>query len=155
MSTQFDKDVSGTLSVIMPRAEARAAAAGHPLRATERSEIARLVRESLGGNLQALTALQVWVGAPSPPVKPAAPAVDEETDLGRALLAGQHRSPFFAETAPRTVKEISEDAGIPGASPGISNEIGHMALIDGDSAFHELARSWAMSVPFGGRRLNG
>jgi hypothetical protein len=156
MSTQFDKDVSNILSTVMPRCEARASLKGRVLAAVERSEIAHLVRESLRGNREALETLQLFTGTPaSSPAKPAVSVVNETTNLGEALLAGRHRSPFFAETAPRSATEIAEDAAIPGATPGISNEIGHMALIDGDNAFHNLTRSWAKTVSFGGRRLNG
>jgi hypothetical protein len=153
MSTQFDRDVSDILTVIMSKAESRAKAAGRVLAATERSEIARLVRESLSGNTQALQALRVHIGTPAAPAK-AASTVNETTDLGRALLeTGRHRSPFFAETAPRTAAQIAEDAAIPGVTPGISDAIGRMPLVDGDAAYHELTRNWALGTSFGGQKL--
>jgi len=148
------EDVAAVLNVVMPRAEARAKGAGRVLAATERSEVARLVRESLSGNAQALEALKVWIGTPASP-KSTTPAIGEETDLGRALLeSGGHRSPFFAETGPRTVKDITEDAGISGATPGVSDEIARMPLINGDERYHELMRSVALRTSFGGRRLD-
>jgi hypothetical protein len=65
MTTEkFLEDVSAVLNTVMPRAEARATAAGHPLRATERAEVARLVRESLSGNHESLEALKIWTGTP-------------------------------------------------------------------------------------------
>jgi hypothetical protein len=154
MSTKFTEDCVAVLNTVMPRAEARAKAAGRALAATERAEIARLVRESLSGNGQALEALKVWTGTPaSSPAKPAAPAVNEETNLGAALLeAAGHRSPFF-ETAPRTGSTIAEDA-IPWPAPGISDVIARMPLITGDGSFHELIeRTLARSTSFGGTRL--
>jgi hypothetical protein len=155
MSTTFSEDCVAVLNVAMPAAERRAQGEGRVLQASERAEVARLVRESLNGNHESLTALKVWTGAPaSSPAKPAAPAVNEATDLGRALLAGRHRSPFFAETAPRTAAQIAEAAGIDGATPGISDEIGRMPLINGDEKFRELTQSWAKTVSFGGQRLD-
>jgi hypothetical protein len=155
MSTQLDKDVSAVLSAVMPKAEARAKFKGRVLAAVERSEIARLIRESLRGNHEALETLQLYTGTPAfPPAKPAVPAVNEETNLGKALLSGHRGSPFFAETAPRSGAEIAEDASIPGVVPGVSDAIARLPLVDGDSTFHELTRAWAMSVPFGGRRLD-
>jgi hypothetical protein len=154
MTTKFLEDVSSILNVVMPKAEARAKLKGRVLAAIERSEIARLVRESLKGNREALETLQLYAGTPTSPAKPA-PAVSETTDLGKALLeAAGHRSPFFAETAARSGAQIAEDASIPGATPGIADEIGRMPLINGDEKFHDLTRAWAMSVPFGGRRLD-
>jgi hypothetical protein len=156
MSTTFTEDVAAVLNTVMPAAERKAKAAGRALAATERSEIARLVRESLGGNHEALEALKVFTGAPATPAKPVAPTITETSDLGRLLLeTGRHRSPFFAETSPRTVKEITEDAGIPGATPGLADEIGRMPLVNGDQKFHDLTQAWALQVPFGGQRLNG
>ena len=64
MSTQFTEDCVAVLNVAMPKAEARAKAAGRALLATERAEVARLVRESLSGNAQSLEALKVWTGTP-------------------------------------------------------------------------------------------
>ena len=68
-------------------------------------------------------------------------AVNEETDLGRVLMESGRRStapsPFFSESVARTVKEITEDAGIAGATPGVSDEIGRMPLVNGDERFHE------------------
>ena len=154
MSTQFDKDVSNILTAIMPRAERHAKLKGRLLAAVERSEIARLVRESLRGSKEALETLQLYDGSPASPAKAAVPAVNEATNLGEALLAGHHRSPFFAETAPRAA-EVAEDASIPGVVPGVSDAIARLPLVDGDSAFHRLTRAWAMSVPFGGTRLDG
>jgi len=142
------------LNEAVPLAKAHAEATGHPLRAADYSEIARLAREWRGGNADALEGLRVWTGAPA--AKPTAPAIGEDTDLGRLLLeTAGHRSPFFAETGPRTVKDITEDAGIPGATPGIADEIGRMPVINGDQKFHELTQSWARMVPFGGQRLDG
>jgi hypothetical protein len=153
MSTKFTEDCVAVLNVVMPKAEARAKFKGRVLAAIERSEIARLVRESLRGNAEALETLQLYTGTPASPAKPAAPVIGETSDLGRALLeAAGHRSPFFAETA-RSGAEIAEDAAIPGATAGIADEIGRMPLISGDATYHELTRNWAMSVPFGGRKL--
>ena len=158
MTTEkFLEDVAAILNVVMPKAEARAKAKGRVLAATERSEVARLVRESVSGNAEALEALKVWVGTPASPAKAAAAAVNEETDLGRALMESGRRStapsPFFSESVARTVKEITEDAGIAGATPGVSDEIGRMPLVNGDERFHELTRSWASQVSFGGQKL--
>jgi hypothetical protein len=155
MTTQFTADCAAILNAIMPRAEARASLKGRVLAAVERSEIARLVRESLRGSKEALETLQLFTGTPALPARPAAPAITEATDLGAALLeAAGHRSPFFAGTA-RTVKAIAEDASIPGATPGVADEIGRMALVNGDERFHQLTQSWAMKIPFGGTRLDG
>ncbi len=103
MSTQLDRDVSTVLNAVMPKAEAHAKLAGRLLAALERSEIAKLVRESLRGSREALETLQLYTGTSTSPAKAAAPAVSETTDLGKALLeAAGHRSPFFAETAARS-----------------------------------------------------
>ncbi len=155
MSTQLDKDTAAILNVVMPKAERKAKLAGRLLAAIERSEIAKLVREALRGSRSALETLQLYTGTPALPARPAAPAITEATDLGAALLeAAGHRSPFFAGTA-RTVKAIAEDASIPGATPGVADEIGRMALVNGDERFHQLTQSWAMKIPFGGTRLDG
>jgi hypothetical protein len=153
MSTQLDRDVSTVLNAVVPKAEARAKLAGRLLAAIERSEIAKLVREALRGSHEALQTLQLYTGTPALPARPAVPAVGEETDLGRALLAGRHRSPFFAEAAPRTAAQIAEAAGIEGATPGVADEIGRMPLTNGDERFHNLTRAWARMIPFGGQRL--
>jgi len=153
MSTKFTEDCVAVLNVAMPAAERKAKAAGRVLQPSERAEVARLVRESLGGNHEALEALTVFTGAPATPAK-AAPAINEDSDLGRLLLeAGHRRSPFFAETAPRSGTQIAEDAAIPGATPGVSDEIARMPLNAGDQKFHELTRAWAQTVSFGGSRL--
>jgi hypothetical protein len=112
-----------------------------------------LVRESLRGNHEALETLKIYAGPLPPPAKSAAPAIGETTDLGAALLAGPHRSPFF-ETAPRSGTEIAEAAGIDGATPGVSDEIARMPLVNGDAAFRDLTRSWAKKISFGGQRLD-
>ncbi len=64
-TTKFLEDVSVVLNVAMPRAEARAKGAGRVLLATERAEVARLVRECLSGNAQSLEALKAWTGTPA------------------------------------------------------------------------------------------
>jgi hypothetical protein len=154
MSTQLDRDVSTVLNAVVPRAERKAKLAGRVLAALERSEIARLTRAALRGNVQALESLKIYAGPLPSPAKAAVSTVNEETDLGQALLAGHRGSPFFAETAPRAA-EVAEDASIPGATQGIADEIGRMPLINGDAKFHDLTRAWAMKIPFGGRRLDG
>jgi hypothetical protein len=192
MTTQSTEDRVAVLNVAGRLLEAKAKATGRVPTATEYSEVARLSRESLGPNgPAALEALLVLTGAPAAPAKAAAPAVNEETDLGRALIEGSGRrspffaeaasrtaaqiteatdlgpslmesgrrttarSPFFSESLARTLKEIAEDAAVPGATVGVADEIGRMALVNGDEKYHELTRAWAMSVPFGGRRLDG
>jgi hypothetical protein len=151
MTTEkFLEDVAVVLNTVMPRAEARAKGAGRVLAATERSEIARLVRESLSGNAQALEALKVWTGTPA--AKPTTPAIGEDTDLGRALLeSGGHRSPFFAETSPRTVKEITESAG--NFSPEVSKLSDQLPAFRRDEIFDQAMVDRARAVSFGGRRL--
>ena len=73
MTTEkFLEDVAAILNVVMPKAEARAKAKGRVLAANERSEVARLVRESVSGNAEALEALKVWVGMLASPAKAAA-----------------------------------------------------------------------------------
>ena len=150
MSTKFTEDCVAVLNVVMPKAEARAKLAGRVLAAIERSEVAHLVRESLRGNHEALETLKIYAGPLPSPAKVAVPTVNEETNLGQALLAGPHRSPFF-ETAPRS-SQITEDAETRFA-PGLSDQIARMPLVDGDSAFHNLTRNFAKTVSFGGRRL--
>lgn len=155
MSTSFDREVALTLNDLMPRAEARALAAGHPLLATERQAITKLIRESLAGDRESLEKLRPWI-SPATPAKPV-PAITETSDLGQLLMESGRRStarsPFFSESVARTVKEINEDTGIPGATPGVSDEIGRMPLVNGDERFHELTRSWASQVSFGGQKL--
>jgi len=153
MNEKFLEDVAAVLNVVMPRAEARAKAAGRILAATERSEIARLVRESLSGNAQALEALKAWTGAPVAPAKPAAPAITETSDLGRLLLemAGR-RSPFFAETGPRTAKEITESAGT--FSPEVSKLSDQLPAFKRNDIFNQAMVDFARTVPFGSRRLD-
>ena len=155
MTTQFTADCAAILNVVMPKAEARASLKGRLLAAIERSDIAHLVRESLRGNREALETLQLYTGTPALPARPAVAVIGETSNLGEALFeAAGHRSPFFAGTA-RTVKAIAEDASIPGATPGVADEIGRMALVNGDERFHQLTQSWAMKIPFGGTRLDG
>jgi hypothetical protein len=181
---KFLEDVAFVLNVAMPKAEARAEAAGRPLLATERSEVARLVRESLSGNAESLDALKVWTGSPAFPAKPAAPVIGEETDLGRALLAGQHRSPYFAETAPRSAVQITEETDLGRAllesgshrspffaetactaaqiaedAPEFSAETSKLATslpaFQRDEIFGQAMVDFARTVPFGARRLDG
>jgi hypothetical protein len=64
MSTKFTEDCTAILNVVMPAAERRAQGEGRVLQASERAEVARLVRESLHGNHESLTALKVWTGTP-------------------------------------------------------------------------------------------
>ena len=154
MTTEkFLEDVSAVLNVAMPAAEAKAKAAGRPLAATERAEAARLVRESLSGNTQALEALKVWTGTLAAPAKPAAAPITE-ADLGHLLLetAGR-RSPFFAETGPRTVKEITESAGSFSAETSrLSDEL---PAFKRDDIFNQAMVDFARTVPFGAKRIDG
>jgi hypothetical protein len=64
MSTKFTEDCVAVLNVAMPAAERKAKAAGRVLQPSERAEVARLVRESLDGNRDALEALKTWTGTP-------------------------------------------------------------------------------------------
>jgi hypothetical protein len=64
MPTKFTEDCVAVLNVAMPAAERKAKAAGRILQPSERAEVARLVRESLSGNANALAALKTWTGTP-------------------------------------------------------------------------------------------
>jgi hypothetical protein len=149
---KFLEDVAAVLNVAMPAAECKAKAAGRVLQPSERTEVARLVRESLSGNAQALEALKIWTGSPATPAK-AAPAINEDTDLGRALLeSAGGRSPFFAETGPRSAKEIIESAGT--FSPETSKLADQLPAFRRDDIFGQAMRDLAQTVPFGGSRLD-
>jgi hypothetical protein len=149
MSTSFDREVALTLNDLMPRAEAWAIATGRPL---DRKEFTKLIRESHAGNLESLEKSRAYL-PPVAPAKPATPAINEATDLGRALLetAGR-RSPFFAETGPRTVKDITESAGT--FSPEVSKLSDQLPSFKRDDIFNAAMVDFARTVPFGSRRLD-
>jgi hypothetical protein len=151
MSTSFDREVALTLNEAIPLAKARAEATGHPLRAADYSEIARLAREWRGGNAQALEGLRVWIGAPA--AKSTAPAVGADADLGRLLLeTAGHRSPFFVETGPRAAKEIVESAGT--FAPEVAQLATSLPAYQRDEIKNQAVLDLAKTVSFGGRRLD-
>jgi hypothetical protein len=103
MSTKFSEDCTAVLNVAMPAAERRAQGEGRVLQASERAEVARLVRESLSGNGNALEALKVWTGTPvAEAAKGPAPDKAVKEELVRACRVARimlGRGPTAAEQA--------------------------------------------------------
>jgi hypothetical protein len=125
MSTKFTEDCTAVLNVAMPAAEHKAKATGRVLQASERAEIARLVRESLSGNHDSLEALKAWTGTP---VAEAAKGPEHEKAVKEELVRACRVARLMLGRGPTAAEQADLESAIRARAVSTLTETGPLAF---------------------------